>query len=78
MCKFFWCFCFCCNQFIEAYRDSEWCGEVDCSRNQIVTKYGKHMCERCIEIRCYRTKMFCDSQIVPTVIIQEKNWQGFI
>lgn len=68
MCQFYWCFCFCCNKYMYAYQDSEWCGDVDCSRNEIVTKYDVIMCKICIEIGCFNKKQFCDIMILPPII----------
>ena len=38
MCKFYWRFCFCCNIYKKTVKDSEWCGDIDCSRNEINTE----------------------------------------
>jgi len=68
MCQFYWCFCYCCNKYISTFKDSEWCGDVDCSRNIIITKYDETMCEICIEIGCFQKKRFCDLAILPPIL----------
>lgn len=72
MCQFFWYFCYCCNRYIETFKDSVWCGDVDCSRNQINTEYDFQMCENCIEMGCYKKKQFCDITILPNIIERSK------
>lgn len=74
MCKFYWCFCYCCNIYKKTVKDSEWCGDVDCSRNDVITKYSSKMCFRCIEIGCYKRKEFCDPSVIPAIINKNKNW----
>jgi hypothetical protein len=74
MCKFYWRFCFCCNMYKKTVRDSEWCGDVDCSRNDIITSYDGKMCSRCIEMCCYQHKKFCDLAILPGIIYNSKTF----
>ena len=74
MCKFYWCFCFCCNIYKKTIKDSEWCGNVDCSINDIITSYDAKMCYQCIELCCFKRKQFCDSNILPDVLHNNKNW----
>lgn len=74
MCKFYWRFCFCCNIYKKTVKDSEWCGDIDCSRNEINTSYGERMCSQCIQMCCYKHKQFCDIAILPEIIYKNKNW----
>jgi hypothetical protein len=76
MCYFYWCFCYCCNKYVHTFQDSDWCGDVDCSRNEIITKYDKKMCAICIEIGCFKKKKFCDIKIIPPII--ERGYEFFL
>lgn len=73
MCNFYWKMCFCCNSFINAYSDAEFCGSVDCNINYIIPKMKKRYCSVCIDNKCNTKKMFCDPVRLPDILTVDKS-----
>ena len=76
MCNFYWKLCFCCNNCLYSYTDSEFCGSVDCNVNYIYPKMSTKYCRGCVQNECNRKKTFCSSFILPEKYTVDKSMRS--
>lgn len=76
MCNFYWKLCFCCNNCINPYTNSEFCGSVDCNVNYIFPKMSTKYCQDCVNKECHYKKDFCTSIIMPEKFTVDKSMRS--